>query len=301
MQDDSADPALTDLTAALETARREGSRSERAIAGHFLRHLGALPFETAASVAQKIGVSESTVGRFCRELGYAHFKALKAALQTDPGDGPWLIGDRLRAFHGRALQGDAALAQGMERELAAIAANYELAATPGFARAAARLARCPAVWIAGFQTERGHAADLAHTLQYLRPGVQLADLSGGHFSEVLLSSPAETCLVLFDGRRYSRLTRALAQAARQKGIAVTLITDPWCDWGQDLADECLAVQTDLGQFWDSTAAMASLNALLVNRVFRELGAETVEARLAQVAGLYNDFIGQIGGARGAGR
>ena len=59
MQDDSADPALTDLTAALETARREGSRSERAIAGHFLRHLNALPFETAASVAQKIGVRKA--------------------------------------------------------------------------------------------------------------------------------------------------------------------------------------------------------------------------------------------------
>lgn len=291
----------SDLAAALEAARRAGSRSERAIAGYFLHHLAALPFETAASVARKIGVSESSVGRFCRALGYAHFKALKAGLQADTGDGPWLIGDHLRAFHGQALQGDAALAQGMERELAAIAANYELAAAPEFARAAARLARCPAVWIAGFQTERGHAADLAQTLQYLRPGVQLADLAGGHFAEVLLADPAATCLVLFDGRRYSRLTRQLAQAARDRAIPVTLITDPWCDWGRELADECLAVRTDLGQFWDATAAMASLNALIVNAVFRELGAETVEARLSQVAGLYNDFIGQIGGARGAGR
>jgi DNA-binding MurR/RpiR family transcriptional regulator len=159
----------------------------------------------------------------------------------------------------------------------------------------ARLARCPAVYVAGFQTERGHAAQLVHNLQYLRPDVHLADIAGGHFSEVLLGDPARTCLVLIDGRRYSQMMRDLAEAARQRGIPVTLITDPYCDWAQGKVSELFAVETNLNHFWDTTSAIATLIGLLVNGVFKELGTQ-VEDRMVQVSELYNSFIGHTGDA-----
>jgi len=163
-----------------------------------------------------------------------------------------------------------------------------------------RLARRRSVWVAGFQTERGHAAELVHNLQYLRAGVHLADVSGGHFAEVLLSDPADTTLVLIDGRRYSRLTRDLALAARDEGIPVTLITDPYCDWAPGLVTELFAVPTDLNHFWDTTSAMSSLIGLVVNGVFRELGAG-VEERMARVSALYGDFIGHTVPGRNPGK
>lgn len=281
------------LTASMVTA----TRAEKAIASYLLHNLQSLPFETARSVAAKIGVSEATIGRYCRSIGFRHFKELKSRLQAVFGDRAWLIGDRLRDFHARSRQGPGELPRALEAEIAAVVANYEMAASPEFAQAVARLARAGSVYVAGFQTERGHAAYLAHGLQYLRPGVQIADLEGGHFAEILLSDPAQTCLVLVDGRRYSRLTRRLAVAARAAGIPVTLITDPYCDWGRDIATETFAVQTDLNHFWDATSAMASLIGLIVNGVFNELGAG-VEVRMARVSALYNDFIGHVGDARG---
>ena len=281
------------LTGSLET----GTRSEKVIAGYMLGNLKSLPFETAASVATKIGVSEASVGRYCRSIGLRHFKDLKASLQADFGDRAWLIGDRLKAFHERSRSGNTELARALELEIAAIVAVYEMAQTAEFARTVTRLARCPSVYVAGFQTERGHASNLAHGLQYLRAGVQLADLAGGNFSEVLLADPAMTCLVLIDGRRYSRLTQTLAQRARAAGIPVTLVTDPYCDWGPGCATEMFAVPTDLNHFWDATSPMASLVGLIVNGVFNELGAG-VEARMAQVSSLYNDFIGHAGDRSG---
>ena len=56
------------------------------------------------------------------------------------------------------------------------------------------------------------------------------------------------------------------------------------------------MQTDLNHFWDTTSAMASLVGLIVNGVFKELGAG-VEARMERVAGLYNEFIGHTGFVR----
>jgi hypothetical protein len=94
--------------------------------------------------------------------------------------------------------------------------------------------------------------------------------------------------VLIDGRRYSRLTRDLALAARDEGIPVTLITDPYCDWAPGLVTELFAVPTDLNHFWDTTSAMSSLIGLMVNGVFRELGAE-VEGRMARVSALLRRF------------
>ncbi|MCK9800316.1 hypothetical protein M1B34_22140 [Pseudomonas sp. MAFF 302030] len=51
--------------------------SGRAIASYMLANLYELPFQTAADIADKLGVSESSVGRFCRAIGYSHFKDLK--------------------------------------------------------------------------------------------------------------------------------------------------------------------------------------------------------------------------------
>lgn len=284
----------------LAAAADGGTPAERTLAHYLLSNLPSLPFETAASVAHKVGVSEASVGRFCRSIGYRHLKDLKAGLQSDLGEKAWLIGDRLRDFHRRSSEGGAELSRALEREIAALVTVYELAAAPAFDAAVKRLARRRAVWVAGFQTERGHAAELVHNLQYLRPGVHLADVAGGHFAEVLLSDGAETTLVLVDGRRYSRLTRDVALAARDEGIPVTLITDPYCDWAPGVVTELFAVPTDLNHFWDTTAAMSSLIGLMVNGVFRELGAG-VEDRMARVSALYGSLIGHTVPGRNPGR
>lgn len=280
------------LTASLET----GTKAERALATYMLANLNTLPFETAATLGAKVQVSEPSVGRFCRSLGYQHFKALKADLQGDIGERPWLIGDRLRSYRDRSRRGDE-LARGLEMEIAAIVSNYELAQSKEWKRAVKRLAHIPQIFVAGFQTERGFAQNLVNQLHYLRPGVQLADLAGGNFSEVLLANPRSVNIIIIEARRYSRLARRLAAEAKATGITTTLITDTYCDWSHDLADEVFTVQTDLNQFWDSSAPMASLIALLINSIFNELGP-SVEARMNEVSALYSRFIGIVGDSGG---
>src|SRR5690242_2462105 len=84
----------------------QATRAEHAIASYILGNLGEIPFETGASLAKKVGVSELTVGRFCRTLGYERFKDLKGDLKDDLGERHWLIADRLQAFQQRARGSD---------------------------------------------------------------------------------------------------------------------------------------------------------------------------------------------------
>jgi DNA-binding MurR/RpiR family transcriptional regulator len=281
----------------LNDALAKATKAETAIASYMLSNLGEMPFETAATLAQKIGVSELTVGRFCRSIGYKRFKDLKTDLKADIGDRPWLIGDRLREFQRRSRSGADEFAKGLELEIAGLVKVYEMAHTREWQRVVKRLARKPRVYVAGFQTERGMAAIFAHQLQYLRDGVQLLDLAGGNFAELLLSDRRNSCLVMFEARRYSRLAKLLAQKAHEAGIPTTLVTDPFCDWGRGVVGEILIVPTEFNLFWDSTAQMASLVNLLVNGVFNELGPD-IEKRMNDVSALYSAFIGYVGEVSG---
>ncbi|MGE6784820.1 MurR/RpiR family transcriptional regulator [Ensifer adhaerens] len=130
-------------------------------------------------------------------------------------------------------------------------------------------------------------------LQYLRPGVQLADISGGNSSEILLNPPKSTCLVIFEARRYSRLNLVIAREAKKAKIPITLVTDSFCDWGRDHSDAMFVVPTDFGMCWDSTAQMASLGNLLINSVFHELG-DAVEGRLDKVSELHGRITRSVG-------
>ncbi len=276
----------------LSEAAEVGSKSHCAIARFMLARFKDLPFETSASLADKVQVSEASIGRFCRAIGYANLKDLKDHLKDDIGDQPWLIKDRLDALRAAPGKREERLSDGLQAEMASLVAVYEMARSDEWQRCVDRLVRCSQVYIAGFQTERGLAAYFAHQLNYVRPGVHLLDLSDGNFAE-LLAADGERCLAIFEARRYSRQAFVLAREAKASGIAVSLFTDHFCDWGGDLSDERFMVATQFHQFWDSTAHLALLCNLMINDIFLALGDEA-EKRLDHVSRLYGAFTGHVG-------
>src|SRR3546814_7335959 len=51
------------------------------------------------TLAEKVGVSEITIGRFTRKLGYRNFKAMKNELKDSSEAGfPWMVGEQLQHF-----------------------------------------------------------------------------------------------------------------------------------------------------------------------------------------------------------
>ena len=95
----------------LSTALSGASKADKTISNYMLTTLATLPFETAASIATKVKVSEPTVGRFCRSIGYKSFKDLKEHLKDDIGSSPWLVSDRLRDLQERTMAGEDQLAR----------------------------------------------------------------------------------------------------------------------------------------------------------------------------------------------
>ncbi|GGI68396.1 RpiR family transcriptional regulator [Polymorphobacter multimanifer] len=270
----------------LQAGYEDYTVAERMIAGWLIDNLDRVPFETAASVGARVGVSAMTVGRFLKARGWNGLTALKEELRGDR-DAPWLLA--------RPQSPDARL----QAELAAIADVYALASTPGWSDVVRLLANAGTVHVAGFQTERGLAAAFADHLSHVRGGVRSHESGAGRFPALLSEAGPEDALVLVDIRRYSRHFRVLGERAVTAGIPLIVVTDPYCPWARDLTPHILAAEVSLGHFWDMNTALASLLNLLVDDVVRAIGAERVHERLARVSGHYAEFIGfQPGGTGG---
>lgn len=282
-------PLLRRLRADLEGF----SSAERAVARHIIAHYTTLPFETAQSLADKAGVSEITVGRFARKLGYRNFKALRSELRDSSSEAtPWLIGDELAEFvqSERAPDG---LEASLQREIHSLAEVHKLTETPAWAQAAALLARSRTVHIAGFQTERGIAMLLANHLQFMRDGVRLVDLTAGNYADVFASEDEDRCLVVIDIRRYSRQSYLIAEQASQHGVPLIVLTDKFCDWAPRFTPLVIAVPTQTGMFWSSPVALVCAVNLMVNSVIKAIGPG-VEQRLEKLTRLHQTFTGFAG-------
>ncbi len=283
---------MTNRVAELLRARYDDlTVAERMIAGWMLDNLAEIPFETAASIGQRVGVSAMTVGRLLKSLGYSGLAALKLDLRGDMADPPWLLAPASQAGPGVRLR----------RETAALADVHRLAETPEWATVVDLLAKAGAVHVAGFQTERGLAAGFAQHLGYVRPGVRSLDAATGLYAEVLEAGAGDV-LLLVDLRRYSRNFRLLAERGVARGMKIVVVTDPYCPWVRDLTQHILTAEVSLGHFWDVNTALASLLNLLVDDVVRAIGAERVHERLALLSEAYDAFVGfQPRGTAGGGR
>lgn len=282
----------TGLFERLESEMDQYTSAERAVANFILTNRNTVAFETAASVAEKLGVSPVTVGRFCRRLGYQHFKDLKAELKVDIAGVPWLMGDQLATFveHGPDVDH---LKHSLELSVAGLVEVYSMAQTQEWDDIVTLLAKASVVHVAGFQTERGFALHFAHLLQYVRTDVHPVDLTAGNYADVLADDRPNRCLVVIETRRYSKHAYMLCEMAQAEGVDIIIVTDKYCDWARRFTPHVLAISTESELFWNSLVPLSGALNLLANSVVSKMGPG-VEARLAKFSKLYQEFSGHVG-------
>ncbi|MBK8438665.1 MAG: MurR/RpiR family transcriptional regulator [Rhodobacter sp.] len=264
------------------------SGAESALTSWIERNLHALPFESAANVAEGAGVSEMSVSRFVRKLGYDGFRALKAELkaQTVRAERPE-FDDRLRRF---ALpSGDPAeLNEALRLEIEAILDVYRLAKGPAWQDALDVIERAERVSVAGFQGSKGLALDFATRLKWTRPGVRFVEGTSGTWSEVFDEDPTRSCLVLLDTALYARTSLKLAEMAQREGMPMVIVTDRFGNWARKFTPHVLSVSTWTNTWWDSSAGLSALLGLLLNGLTMRAGP-AARARLKRLSALGQAF------------
>ena len=249
--------------------QEEMTRSERTIATCFLTRQSDFAFFTLEQLAENAHVSTATVIRFCRRLGFSGFKAFRDAVREDVRRLPGLPDKYRRALP--LFENDRLLAETLRRDEDAVEQSLASLDKAALQKAVKYLSGAERVFTFGMK----ESLALAHYAQTrflsVRPEVWLLSGPGeGEVETVLNLKKGDLCLV-FLFHRYTRLTRSLLPAIRERGATVLLITDPPEDELKRSADLVLPCRVDVGGIKNSFAAPLVLTDYLCGAVAFDRG------------------------------
>jgi len=263
------------------------TKSDILISNYIERNLAELPFETAKSIARGVGVSQMTVGRYLRRLGYDGLDELKREMRQGSSRTAWQVRGRFDRLQEDARKGQL-LAELIRQQIDDLGQMYELTVSHEWQQAIGLLSRAAEVYVAAFQNVRGIGQYFASQLSYARPGVQFVDGLNGTYMELLDGACAGRCLFLFDVRRFAAKARPLAEEARAAGVKVILVSDDACTWAREVSDIRIIMPGARGPLWDGAATTVALFDLMISNVVVELG-DAVNARVDKLTHLQDRF------------
>jgi DNA-binding MurR/RpiR family transcriptional regulator len=273
-----------DLQKKLKSRWESFTTAEQKIATHLLHNVSGIPFETAASLGKRVGVSPMTVGRFLRNLGYAGLNELKEELR---GDAPWL---QLYATPEPATHSDA-VSETLKAEIRGLTQVHALTRTAEWKAIVKLLVAADRVSVASFHQARFLGIGFAGLLQSVKPRTVFVEGLDGAYAEMLLDATDKSCVVLIDFRRYSRHFRILAEETAARGIPLAIITDSQCYWARQFTDNVVMLPVDPARVWHDFTATTSLLSLLITAVTREQG--DMFERIGDITQLRQKLVGYV--------
>jgi len=273
----------------IDAHQADFTRSEQAIADQLRRNGIELAFSPAATVSRQLGVSEATLVRFARTLGYESYQHFQRDVQDE-------IRERLtsssvsrfrRGANGSPRQHEV-FAESLRRDLSNIEATLDEITSQTVAAAVRALVKARRVWVLGMRTSGGLAIFLGHALQFLLPSVRiLSSGSDTQFEELLDTVPGDALLVVSLSRPARRVTQ-VAQYARERGLRIILLTDNPLSTLSSVADVRLVAESDSIAFIQSYTAATAIGLALIAAIGSGR-RDIVERRLSEMEELFDRF------------
>ena len=263
------------------------TKSDILISNYIEWNIAELPFETAKSIAEHVGVSQMTVGRYLRRLGYDGLEDLKRDMRQGRNRTAWHVKGKFERLQQDARQGRL-LAELIQAQMDDLGHMYEITVSSEWQQAIDALVSAEEVYVAAWQNVRGVAQYFASQLSYARPKVQFVDGLNGTYGELLDDAGPSRCLLLFDVRRFAAKARPLAEEARAAGVKVILVSDDTCVWAHEVSDIPIILPGARGPLWDGAASTVALLDLMIANLIVELG-DSVNARVDRLTRLQDRF------------
>jgi len=261
----------------LTERQRSFTHSELRVAEWVEGSFEMVAFQTVSEMAKATGVSEATIVRFARKLGYDSFSAMQRDVQEGLQQ-QFSLGDKLQRALGNDAEGP--LARAYARDLDNLRRTYERIEEPDFAAAVRAIAHARRVGVVGLRASAGSATYLSFALQLVRPRVAAIRHDLDHVHEQLLDYEPGDTIVAVSLAKPARRTLAVVREARDRcGATVVAITNSRVSAVGRLADVVIPVAGE-GTF-NSYAAVASVSGALVDGVASAL-RDSATARLRRI-------------------
>lgn len=251
-------PNKKSLQARVQDAVDEMHPQERRLADLVLNFPGRMAGYTASEIAQLADVSNATVSRFFRKIGYQSFEEARQAVRIEQDSGSAFL---------RLKNGAVAEPEPVKTFLDQSQENLRLTLgeiDPSDLDALAKsVATAPRVWIIGFRSGQPFARYLGWQVSQIALNVTVLPRDGETLAENLSLIGPDDCVILFALRRTPTIINRIQATLKKHDIEVTIIGDTTNVSSEHMRFHCVTAAT--GPLFNHVSVMAVCN-LLAARV-----------------------------------
>ncbi|MDO5545933.1 MAG: MurR/RpiR family transcriptional regulator [Eubacteriales bacterium] len=258
------------------------TRSEAQAADYIIDHLDTIGLCTSREVASAVGVSDTSVIRLIRKLGFDSYTQFRNAMNSR-------ISSQYQREPSEKRQGEADSGRGMVDALSGmifenLRRTFQRLDDATIHQIVDVLLQSRHKYIAGFHTTSGCAQYMATRLVKLLPHVIPVVNADSSSVEAILDIGPEDCLVVYSFLRYSRINAPLMKLAKQNGARVILVTDRVSSPLARKADIVLLTPIASADQSYSYAAPLAVSEIILMKLIARSGTDG-EARMHRVESL----------------
>lgn len=251
-----------DLVQKINDTYASMSKGQKQISEYVLKNYDKAAFMTALRLAEKVGVSESTVVRYAMALGYKGYPELQRSLQE-------MVRNKLTSIQRMEMTSDmdrsAVLRSVLKADMNNIRATIEEINTDIFDDIVDTVLWARRLYITGLRSSAPLAQFLGYYLNFMLDDVQVVTSGVNDTLEQVFHISERDAILGISFPRYSRRTVECVRYAKGRGARVIAITDSPLSPLAQYADHLLIARSDIASFVDSLVApMSVINALLVS-------------------------------------
>ncbi|HIW84768.1 MAG TPA: MurR/RpiR family transcriptional regulator [Candidatus Dorea gallistercoris] len=262
------------------------TKTQKTIAEFILDNSSEACFMTSTEIAERLAVSESSVIRFSRSLGFAGFMDFQKALRKSYQGKVLSISSSITVPSQRAAK---ASKLGKDSEYIQLhfnnaAQNLETVflnnTSASFEEAADLIIKARRRYIVA---SRGNACLGDYFLLYLKhmlPNVETTASSSISPIDHICSITKDDCLIVFSFPRYSSVDRSAVEMAREAGARIVLLTDKPSALLAPYASAMITVPVDSSTFFNSMVAPQFAAEILLDVISRK--GKGIEKRLKKI-------------------
>lgn len=264
------------------------SKSQKKVATYVLDHPRNIAMSSAQEVGMEIGVSETTVIRFCYSIGLSGY----AELQKNIREQLLFRESSLHTYQQTKLELEQKphfYEQVMEQDCRAIAETIKQINEKDYEKSIDILSKAETVYVLGLRSSHAAASWLSYTLGLVKHDVRLIRTESEDVIRTLSAMSDNSVLIAISFHRYLKETIQIAELAREQKAYVIAITDSLLAPIHAHSDVLFPIYSPNKSTIDATASLFSfMNAIVAGVSVQE--KENFEQRQKSYQTLKSDFL-----------
>lgn len=262
------------------------SKGQKCIADYIINNYERIAFMTASSLGDAVSVSESTVVRFAKSVGYDGYPHMQQELRERLSSS-LTTAERFEMSKQKETEKNH-VKSAMLNDIESIKKTVTLLDEKMLMTSAEKLTKARRIYVYGQRSSKVLCEYLGFYLNYMLDNVNVLSSGTQDVFDQLFHATEEDVVVFFSFPRYSNRTIEVLEFCKEKGISSIGITDSHSSPIAKSVDYLIEAKFSLDTFIDSLVApMSLINGLIV--AVSMYNFEAVEANFKELEEIWQQF------------